>query len=349
MHSTTDHTAKPKQVSLSDSPNPNDPKSAGLPVDRMTNTIGPRGIDFERVPLSPPNKKRKYSTDGSDKHGMLDRDSYTLFLKANGRASDSEDIISIENSLNAIKEKAYRISCKHVAEKAAKRKDFDASMGRANRRAIEAENKLRSCSQDYSENLKSKDIAYASELEGLKNQLEAQTVLMNDINESGIQQAAKTETIRKKQDSTIDALRHSLAEMEGQLTQKSDQLLMQEKQLILYDQLRLRVTKETQSILEKHQIADSGLVEAGLQHDKLFTLVEKLNTDFDDFSGKQWRQIHNDIWREGQEATRKSGPARILWADARKAFADFHADCSEDATSAYEREATNRDSQAESS
>ena len=309
---------------------PNLPSSADLPTKRLDDSR-----DFERVVTEPnaasyPNKKRKYSTDPSEKSDMLAHDSPTLFFKIPGIVLDPEEESAMQSILAKGKERACSMAMSYEAEKALQRRTFEDSVKRANRRANEAENKLRTSVDDYAEKLKLNDREHADESRALKDELEAAKRQWKENQEISVAYAAEIQTLKeelqaeKERNSDTD----SVNELRRSLTESENQLSMKEDQLKLYDQLRLGFIQEGRNMQDRHRIADDHLNQARAQYDKLTASLASLNVDLEEIGMKLIKKFIRDVLQQNQDMTTKFEQTRKFWTDASDAVTAFHTQCS---------------------
>ncbi|KAI9881610.1 MAG: hypothetical protein M1830_000174 [Pleopsidium flavum] len=249
-------------------------------------------------------KKRKLSTEPTEpsKPTLTDStdlqpQSKTPAVEPSDKFLTSEDAATIQAILSRADDTIRARFAAAEADQARRQALFDAALGRACRRANEAERKLQEETQRSSDIIKSIQECHAQAIEELKGKIAAAEGDMNTK-------------------PTIDALQKTLDDKEIELASK-------EQQLRLYDQLREQICSEVVKLSEAHDEASqtvAAIKDHQLEFDRKLTL---LDADLSAMSIKTIQKYVDEV--KGECGDIQSSMAAIVtqWQNARDAVITF--------------------------
>lgn len=215
-----------------------------------------------------------------------------------------EDAATIQSILSRANDTVRARLAAAEADQARRQALFDAALGRASRRANEAERKFQEEMQKSSDIIKSKDDIINSKDE---RHAEAVEELKGKI------AAVEGDTNTK---ATIEALQKTLAD-------KDTELAMKEQQLRLYDQLREQICSEVAKLSEAHEGASQTVAAIKDNQSELERKLSLLDADLSDLTIKTIQKYVDDV--KGECEGIQSSMAAIVsqWQTARDAVVTF--------------------------
>ena len=289
------------------------------------------GSEFRSSPH--PNKRRKYSTEPSETSEYLihpqETPNYPKTQPDNIATAEmiwsTEDVAALRELLTKTSAKARSISITLDAERESRQATYEAALGRANRRAHNAEENLRNVTADYGDKLRGMQAALSradqeiSELrkvhaESLEAKCAETAALRSELQAAGEQKTDVT---------MVDDMQEKLGELQRQVAELQEKHATKEDQLKLYDQLRGEITKEVSTLQILQGTTRKNAEAFGTAFDTLNVSVTDLNNTIVDLPAKKIEDYVRKIQDEKEEVAMALGIARALWTETSEAVSAF--------------------------
>ena len=315
-----------------------------------------------------PNKRQKYSTEPSETSELIthSRDSPSCLktqvdnIFTRDMILSAEDVTALRSLLTKAHARARSTSIAVDAEKESRQATYEAALGRANRRAHNAEENLRLITQESGDKTRAAEEAtreYGDKVraaeEATREYGDKLRVAEEANREYGDKLRAAEEALNKA-DQEMSELRRThadsqkakddqrsteIAEMESELlawaerskvaTSRSEILeveaTIREEQLKLYDQLREQIDKKVHKLQPLQATAREKLEQFKTPFDTLSLSVEEFNGVVDDISAKKIKWYAGKIQHEKEEVAKALGEVQDLWTQTSEAVSAFGA------------------------
>lgn len=285
-----------------------------------------------------PNKRRKYSTEPSETSEYLihpqhlpDDPNYPK-THANSVSTAEliwgpEDVAALQGLIIKTREKGRSTSIILDAERESRQATYEAALGRANRRAHNAEESLRNATADYGDKIRASQAALtrADQEANETRKAHAETLAAQAAEIALLKCAIEAASEQSKEATLAENVQSQLDELQKQLNELQEKDSAKEEHLRLYDQLRNGITKEVDALqlLQGTTNQNSEALETAFE--TLSLSVTGLYSTVDDLSARKIEDYVRRIQDEKEEVGKAFAVARESWTKASEAVAAFKA------------------------
>lgn len=283
-----------------------------------------------------PNKRRKYSTEPSETSEYLvhpqhlpDDPNYPKTQPNSGSTAElilgPDDAAALQGLITRAREKARSTSITLQAERESRQATYEAALGRANRRAHNAEENLRNVTAEYGDKIRATQAALSradQESSELRN-AHAEALAAQAAEVAALRSALEAASEQSKDAAVAENVQAQIDEMQKQLNELQEKDSTNGEHLRLYDQLRDGITKEVDALqsLQGTTNQHSGALETAFE--TLSTSVTGLYNTVDDLSARKIEDFVRRIQGEKEEVEKAFAVARESWTKTSEAVSAF--------------------------